>query len=220
MKESLDVIELKAIKKSFGRKTVFENLNLAIPPASITGICGPNGAGKSILLRIICGLVKPTQGEVWVLGKQVGIDCDFPPLTGALIDTPGFLSRYSAKKNLRLLAAISQRADNERIDEVLAIVGLDVNDQRPVRTYSGGMKKRLGIAQAILEDPQLLILDEPTDAIDQAGWKNIYEYLIKLKERGATILLTSNNLDEITILCDQAYMLQAGNLAPILSAME
>ncbi len=118
-------------------------------------------------------------------------------------------------EDLELLAKISRGADGWRIQEVLRIVGLDPNDRRPVRLYSNGMRKRLGIAQAILEKPQVLILDEPTDAIDQAGWKDVYEYLIQLKEDGTTILFSSNNLDEIAILCDQAFVLKDKQLKPV-----
>lgn len=208
-------ISLRNIRKVFGKTVVFEDVNLNVSAGSITGISGPNGAGKSILLRIICGLVKPTQGEVYVLEQQVGVTCEFPHDTGALIDTPGLLTDESAKKNLELLAKISGGADDRRIQEVLMIAGLDPDDRRPVRIYSNGMRKRLGIAQAILEKPQVLILDEPTDAIDQAGWKEIYEYLIQLKEEGTTILLSSNNLDEIAILCDRAFVLEDRQLKPV-----
>jgi len=210
----LPILELNGITKRFNELTIFENIDLQIQPGSITGISGPNGAGKSILLRIMCGLVKPTRGQVTVFGNRIGIDCDFPPRTGAMIDVPGFLPGYSAQKNLRLLADINRTIDPSRIDEVMSIVGLDVKNRQPVHTFSVGMRKRLGFAQAILETPDLLLLDEPTDSIDQTGWKNIYEYLIQLKERGTTILLTSNNLDEITILCDQAYILKEKQLFP------
>jgi ABC-2 type transport system ATP-binding protein len=208
-------ISLNNIRKVFGNTVVFENINLDVPTGSITGISGPNGAGKSILLRIICGLVKPTRGDVFVLGNQVGVTHEFPSDTGALIDSPGLLENESAKRNLELLAKISRGADDGRIREVLKIVGLNPEDHRPVRVYSNGMRKRVGIAQAILEKPQVLILDEPTDAIDQAGWKEVYEYLIQLKEEGTTILFSSNNLDEIAILCDQAFVLQERQLKPV-----
>ncbi len=214
MERILPILELNGITKRFNELTIFENIDLQIQPGSITGISGPNGAGKSILLRIMCGLVKPTRGQVTVFGNRIGIDCDFPPRTGAMIDVPGFLPGYSAQKNLRLLADINRTIDPSRINEVMSTVGLDVKNRQPVHTFSVGMRKRLGFAQAILETPDLLLLDEPTDSIDQAGWKNIYEYLIQLKERGTTILLTSNNLDEITILCDQAYILKEKQLLP------
>ncbi len=213
--DDFSAISLRNICKAYGKSVIFDDVNLDVPIGCITGISGPNGAGKSILLRVICGLVRPTMGEVYVLGQQIGVTCEFPPDTGALIDTPGFLANESAKKNLELLAKISRGANEKRIQDVLMIVGLDSHDQRPVSVYSNGMRKRLGIAQAILEKPQLLILDEPTDAIDQAGWKDVYEYLIQLKEEGTTILFSSNNLDEIAILCDQAFVLHENRLKPV-----
>ena len=212
--ENSYAISLKTVSKSFGKLVIFEDIDLDVPSGSITGISGPNGAGKSVLLRIICGLVRPSAGDVFVLGEQVGMTYEFPPSTGALIDSPGLLANESGKKNLELLAKISRGADEWRIQEVLRIVGLDPQDRRPVRLYSNGMRKRLGIAQAILEKPQVLILDEPTDAIDQAGWKEVYEYLLQMKEERTTILFSSNNLDEITILCDQAYVLRDRQLRP------
>ena len=216
MNKRIPVLDLHGVGKSFKKIQVFEDIDLQIfQGGSITGIIGPNGAGKSMLLRIICGLIKPTSGEVAVLGKRIGIDCDFPPQTGALIDIPGFLPTYSAQKNLKILADISGTVGQKRIEDVLSIVGLDKINTQPVSTYSVGMRKRLGIAQAILEEPELLLLDEPTDSIDQAGWKNVYEYLIQLKEKGTTILFTSNNMDEITILCDQTYLLDKQHLTPV-----
>lgn len=214
MEQSQNAVELKNVAKRFNKWTLFENIDLQIPTASITGISGPNGAGKSMLLRIICGLVKPTAGQVMVWGKRIGVERDFPERTGALIDVPGFLPGFSAARNLQILADMGDEIDRSRIEEVLTIVGLDVENRQPVHTYSVGMRKRLGVAQAILEEPALLLLDEPTDSIDQAGWKNVYEYLIRLKEKGSAILLTSNNLDEITILCDQAYILKDKQLFP------
>ncbi len=205
-------VSLRNIHKVFNNRVILDDISLDVPSGSITGISGPNGAGKSVLLRIICGLVKPTRGDVNVLGWQVGVNCDFPPDTGVLIDFPGFLAEKSARENLELLAKISRRADAARIREVLIITGLDPDDGRPVRVFSNGMQKRLGIAQAILERPKLVILDEPTDAIDQTGWKDVYEYLIQLKEEGTTILFSSNNLDEIAILSDQAYLLEGGRM--------
>ena len=208
-------VELIHIEKQFRTHTVFEDLNLVIPRGSITGISGPNGAGKSILLRIICGLVQPTSGEVRVFGQRIGRDADFPARTGALIDAPGFVPNWSAEKNLHMLAEINGKVDAERVAEALSIVGLAENSRQPVGTFSVGMQKRLGIAQAILDEPHLLLLDEPTDSIDQDGWKGIYEYLIALKESGTAILLTSNKFDEINILCDQAYLLKDKKLKPV-----
>ncbi len=210
-----NAVELISIRKDFGKINLFDGLTLFIPAAQITGIIGANGVGKSILLRMICGLVKPTAGRIIVFGKRIGIDADFPPRTGALIDEPGFLPDISAYRNLKLLAEVSGRASHDRILEVLCIVGLERERDQAVRTFSLGMRKRLGIAQAIMEKPALLLLDEPTDSIDQTGWKDIYAYLIGMKENGTTILLTSNKQDEINILCDQAYLLKDKKLATL-----
>jgi ABC-2 type transport system ATP-binding protein len=215
MDKQQSAVELNAIGKVFRNHTIFEDINLAIPQGNITGISGPNGAGKSMLLRIICGLVQPSSGEVRVFGQRIGRDADFPARTGALIDAPGFVPNWSAEKNLRMLADINGKADAQRITEVLSIVGLAENSRQLVGTFSVGMQKRLGIAQAILDKPDLLLLDEPTDSIDQDGWKGIYEYLIALKESGTAILLTSNKFDEINILCDQAYVLKDKQLTPV-----
>lgn len=215
MDNQQSAVELNAIGKVFRSHTVFEDISLTVPQGNITGISGPNGAGKSILLRIICGLVQPTSGQVSVFGQRIGRDADFPARTGALIDAPGFVPNWSAEKNLRMLAEINGKVDAQRIAQVLSIVGLAENSRQPVGTFSVGMQKRLGIAQAILDEPDLLLLDEPTDSIDQDGWKGIYEYLIALKESGTAILLTSNKLDEINILCDQAYLLKDKKLTPV-----
>ena len=215
MDNQQSAVELNAIGKVFRNHTIFEDIDLVIEPGNITGISGPNGAGKSMLLRIICGLVQPTSGEVRVFGQRIGRDVDFPVRTGALIDEPGFVPHWSAEKNLRMLAEINGKVSAERIVEVLRIVGLNTNNHQPVHTFSVGMQKRLGIAQAILDKPDLLLLDEPTDSIDQEGWKGIYEYLIDLKENGTAILLTSNKFDEINILCDQAYLLKDKILTPL-----
>ena len=212
MKNEVSAVELNLVGKQFDGHTVFENVHLSIPRGSITGIIGPNGIGKSILLRLICGLVKPSRGQVHVFGQRVGIDVDFPDKTGALIDMPGFIPEWSAYKNLKMLADISGQADKTRIQEALAITGLEKDSHQRVRNFSVGMRKRLGIAQAILEQPDLLLLDEPTDSIDQSGWKAIYEYLLELKEKGTAILLTSNKSDEINILCDQAFLLERTGL--------
>lgn len=212
MGQITNAIELVDISKSFGSHMVFEHLNMDVPLGSIMGISGPNGAGKSILLGIISGLVKPSGGEVIVFDQKLGVDCEFAPSIGVLIDQPGIMPELTARKHLELLAGIQHKIPIGRVAETLKIVGLDPTDDRPVRVYSNGMKKRLGIALAILEKPNLLLLDEPTDAVDQAGWKDIYAYLLELRENGTTIVFSSNNLDEIVILCDQAMVLKDGRI--------
>lgn len=207
-----EAILVQHLSKVFGTKTILDDISMMVPDGHIYGLSGPNGAGKSILLRILCGLMKPTRGQVTILGKRLGIDTDFPPSTGALIDTPGFLPQYSGLRNLEMLAAIQNRITRADIEATLRLVGLDPDDNLPVRAYSNGMRQRLGIAQAVMEKPKVLILDEPTDAIDQAGWRDVYQHLIELRESGTAILLASNNLDEIKILCDAAFILENGKI--------
>lgn len=207
-----EAIRVEHVNKVFGSKIVLDDINMTVPDGQIYGLSGPNGAGKSILLRILCGLMKPTSGTVTILGKRLGIDTDFPPSTGALIDTPGFLPQYSGWRNLKMLAAIQNKITHSDVEAAMLLVGLDPQDDLPVRAYSNGMRQRLGIAQAVMEKPRVLILDEPTDAIDQAGWRDVYQHLIELRESGTAILLASNNLDEIKILCDAAFILEKGKI--------
>ncbi len=208
-------LQVKDLHKQFGSKVVLKGVYLAIPAGKIIGVSGANGAGKSVLLRILCGWLRPSRGEVRILDKRIGVDVDFPPETSALVDVPGFLPQASGKRNLEMLAAIQKRIGPAEIVEAMHKVGLNPNDPSPVRTYSNGMRQRLGIAQAIMERPRLLLLDEPTDAIDQDGWRGVYEHLIELKEQGCAILLSSNKQDEIKILCDEAYVLEGGRLNPV-----
>lgn len=214
--QSIDItLQVRDLGKQFGSKVVLDGVYLAIPAGKIIGLSGANGAGKSVLLRILCGWLHPSRGEVTVMGKRIGRDVDFPPDTGALVDVPGFLPQASGMKNLEMLAALRKKIGRQEIVEAMIKVGLDPLDPSPVRTYSNGMRQRLGIAQAIMENPRLLILDEPTDAIDQDGWRGVYEYLIEMKEQGCAILLSSNKQDEIKILCDEAYVLEGGRLHPL-----
>ncbi len=207
-----EAILVEHVSKVFGTKTILDDISMMVPAGQIYGLSGPNGAGKSILLRILCGLMKPTHGTVTISGKRLGIDSDFPPSTGALIDTPGFLPQYSGLRNLQMLAAIQNKITRVDIEATMLMMGLDPEDNLPVRAYSNGMRQRLGIAQAVMENPRVLILDEPTDAIDQAGWRDVYQHLIELREGGTAILLASNNLDEIKILCDAAFILEKGKI--------
>ncbi|NMC11445.1 MAG: ATP-binding cassette domain-containing protein [Chloroflexi bacterium] len=207
-----EAILVEHVSKVFKNKTVLDDISMIVPAGQIYGLSGPNGAGKSILLRILCGLMKPTSGSVTVLGKRLGTDCDFPPSTGALIDTPGFLPQYSGYRNLEMLASIQNKIPRADIEATMRLLGLDPLDDLPMRSFSNGMRQRLGIAQAVMEKPQVLILDEPTDAIDQAGWRDVYQHLIELREGGTAILLASNNLDEIKILCDEAFILEKGRI--------
>lgn len=209
------IIECHAITKRFGQRSILNNLDFELPAGLIYGICGANGAGKSVFLRILVGLIRPTQGQVAVFGQRIGEEAEFPRSTGALIDHPGFLLNESGFRNLQLLARISGGATQAKIVETMYFVGLDPHDRKPVKAYSVGMRQRLGLAQAIMEDPELLILDEPTAGLDFDGQREIYDHLIELRRQGKTILITSHSQAEIKLLCDRAFLLSDGRLEPL-----
>jgi len=207
-----NVIEIINATKIIQHDTVLNNIDMVVKPQTIVGIRGHNGAGKSMLLRLITGLIYPTKGEVIVWGARIGKDREFPDSTGVLINTPAFLPRYSGLQNLRFLAAIQKRIHDQDIIEAMRTVGLDPENPKPVKTYSTGMKQRLGLAQAIMEKPRLLVLDEPTRGIDPDGVAEIHQILRKLRETGATILFTSHDEAEMS-LCDQHFVMKQGSLA-------
>ncbi|WP_322507017.1 ABC transporter ATP-binding protein [Anaerolinea sp.] len=214
------VISAKGITRRFGKRLVLDNLDFELPAGQIYGISGPNGSGKSVFLRILTGLVLPNQGEVRVFDQRIGKDVEFPASTGALIDRPGFLPHSSGFRNLELLARIRGFATPTKISETMYFVGLDPHDPKPVGTYSTGMRQRLGFAQAIMEDPDLLILDEPTNGLDFDGQREIYSHLVELRRQGKTILLTSHNREELRILCDAIWIMQNGRLQPSADEVE
>lgn len=203
-------IEIKNVSKSFQKQRVLSNINANFVGGKIYGIVGRNGSGKSVLLKCICGLLHVTDGIVVVNGEIVGREVDFPKNIGFVIETPGFLSNYSAYKNLKYLAAIKNEIGKQEIQKYIYMVGLDPDDKKHVGKYSLGMKQRLGIAQAIMENPAILILDEPMNGLDQAGVEEMRKLFLELKEEGKLILLASHNRDDIDILCDEVYRIDAG----------
>lgn len=206
------VISAKGITRRFGKRLILNELDFDLPAGQIYGISGPNGSGKSVFLRILTGLVLPNCGEIRIFGQRIGREREFPESTGALIDRPGFLPHSSGYRNLELLAKIRGIATATKIAETMYFVGLDPHDPKPVGTYSTGMRQRLGLAQAIMEDPALLILDEPTNGLDFDGQREIYGYLVELRRQGKTILLTSHHREELRILCDGIWIMQNGRL--------
>jgi ABC-2 type transport system ATP-binding protein len=203
------------VSKSFRDQLVVKGVNLDLAPGKIHGIIGRNGSGKTVLMRIICGLYRASAGTVTVQGKRVGVDIEFPANMGILIETPGFLPFYSGRKNLRILAGLRGKIDQKCIDETIALVGLSPAERKHVGKYSLGMKQRLGIAQAIMEDPDLLILDEPFNGLDKQGVKDMRELLKGLRDQRKTILLASHNAQDIDELCDDVYEMDAGILTRI-----
>lgn len=195
------VISVAHIEKKFGTETVLNDVSLEVERGKIYGIIGRNGSGKTVLFKCICGLLNNDMGTIQVDRTQLGV----------IIEEPGFLRQYSGKRNLELLAALSDK-DHMDIVEVMNLVGLGNAVNKKVGKYSMGMRQRLGIAQAIMEYQQVLILDEPMNGLDNQGVREMRELFIRLKEKGITILLASHNREDIETLCDHVYEIDAGKL--------
>ena len=206
------VIQLKDVCKTFGKAEVLKQVTAKFEAGKIYGIIGRNGSGKTVLFKCICGFVPVTSGTIRVRSQVVGKDVDIPKDMGIIIESPGFLPGYNGFHNLRFLARIRNKIDDEKIRETLRFVGLDPGDKKHVGKYSMGMRQRLGLAQAIMEDPEILILDEPMNGLDRQGVKEIRQCLLKLRDQGKTILLASHNAEDIRVLCDRVYEMDAGEL--------
>lgn len=205
-------IEVQNVVKRFRDQVVLKNVSISFEKGQIHGIVGRNGSGKTVLFKCICGLMHPEEGVILVNGKRVGRDVDMPEDIGAIIEAPGFLPNYSGYKNLRFLANIRRKIGKEEILNVLRTVWLDPESRKHVGKYSLGMRQRLGIAQAIMEDPEILILDEPMNGLDNAGVQDIRALLLELKAQGKTILLASHNHEDIAALCDTVHEMDGGVL--------
>lgn len=206
------VVEITNLTKDIKGIKILNNINLNLEIGKAYGIIGRNGSGKSMLFKAICGLINATSGNIKVFNKPIK-DGSFPDDTGIIIEHPGFLPQYSAFKNLKILASINNKISDEKINETISLVGLDPNNKKSVKKYSLGMKQRLGIAQALMESPKLLILDEPMNGLDLEGVKQIRKILLELKSKSVTILLASHNSDDISEICDYVYTMENGVLS-------
>ena len=207
------MIDVNGVSLTIGTSRILRDVSLTAGPGEIVGLIGRNGSGKTMLLRCIAGLVRPTAGTVTADGIVVGRDRDFLPSSGIIIETPGFISYYSGMRNLMLLAGIRGKAGREEVREAVRLAGLDPDDRRPVRKYSLGMRQRLGIAQAVMEDPRYLLLDEPMNGLDNEGLADMRELFISLKNKGKTLLIASHSREDIEILCDRVYEMDKGRIA-------
>ena len=205
-------ISLKELSKSFKEEKVLKNITHDFEKGKIHGIIGFNGSGKTVMFKCICGFLKPTGGVVLVDGKEIGKEIDFPESVGIIIENPGFLPDLSGFENLKRLAALNHRIGDEEIRECIRKVGLDPFSKKKVKQYSLGMRERLGIAQAIMEEPSLLILDEPMNGLDNQGVQEMRQLFLKLKEEGKTILLASHNREDIAALCDTTVEIDRGKI--------
>lgn len=211
----MSYIEVSHVTKSFKEQTVLKDVTMHLEKGNIYGLVGNNGSGKTVLMKCICGFLMPDEGAVVVDGKKVGVDMDFPKDLGLIIETPGFLPKLSGKKNLVYLAKMRKKTTESQIEEAMRRVELDPDLKRPVGNYSLGMRQRLGIAQAIMEDPSLLILDEPFNGLDKAMTEKIRLLLLELKKEGKTILLASHQQADIDLLCDEVWEVDAGTVSLI-----
>ncbi|MDY3796919.1 MAG: ABC transporter ATP-binding protein [Agathobacter sp.] len=206
----MNAISVMNLKMNFGEEQVLKGISREFEAGKIHGIFGNNGSGKTVLMKCICGFLSPTEGRVVVDGKTIGKDVDFPENIGIIIETPGFLPGLTGIKNLKILASLKRKIGDEEIRNVIRKVGLDPDLKKPVSKYSLGMRQRLGIAQAIMEDPSILILDEPFNGLDKNGVMQMRKLIKELREDGKTIILASHNQADIDELCDIVCEMDAG----------
>ena len=209
------VIRVEGVYKRFGTDTVLKDVSRSFERGRIHGIVGNNGSGKTVLMKCICGFLIPDGGSITVNGERVGVDVDFPRDMGLIIETPGFLPNVTGIKNLEILASLNKKIGLREIAAAIRRVGLDPLMKKPVGKYSLGMRQRLGIAQAIMENPSLLILDEPLNGLDKHGVMEMRQLIKGLKEQGKTILLASHNQGDIDELCDTVCEMDAGVMTMI-----
>ena len=205
-------IQVIEVTKRIRRNLILDNVSLEMESGKIYGLQGPNGSGKTMLMRLLCGLIKANNGKVLIDGKEIGKDIDFPESVGLLIENPAFWGNYTGLKNLELLAELQKRIDMEQIRETIRDVGLDPDDKRHFSKYSLGMKQRLGIAAAIMEKPEMILLDEPTNALDEKGVAEICDLIRREKERGALIVIACHDADILEDLADEIYTIYEGKV--------
>lgn len=206
-------IIINNLTKKLSNTNVLDNINLKLESGKIYGFVGKNGSGKTMLMRAICGLINPTAGEIIIDNKVLGKDISFPDNVGILIENPGFIPSYSGFKNLKYLARIKNKISDEDIKSVISMVGLDPNDKKSYRKYSLGMKQKLGIAGAIMENPNLLILDEPFNALDEETVENIIK---SKKNKENIVILSCHDREEIENLCDEIIEIKLGKIVKII----
>lgn len=209
------MITVNDLSLTINKTEILKSVSVTFETGKIHGLIGRNGSGKTMLMKCICGFVRATSGKVTVAGKEIGKDCDFPESIGVIIETPGFIPYYSGYKNLKLLADLGKKADKQAIYNAMQTVGLSPELKRHVKKYSLGMRQRLGLAQAIMEDPALLILDEPMNGLDKDGVADMRRYLLDLRTKGKTILIASHSAEDIEVLCDTVCEMDKGRLSVI-----
>ena len=204
------MIEIENISLTMKKQIILSDINLTFEKGKIHGLIGRNGSGKTMLMKCILGFIRPSQGTIWVDHKRIGKEVDFPPHTGVIIETPGFIPHYSGYKNLKVLAELNGKIDRGQILHTMELVGLNPNLRRSVKKYSLGMRQRLGIAQAIMEEPDVLLLDEPTNGLDDSGVDEIRKLISAQAKRGAIVCVASHNKEDIALLSDKIFRVDNG----------
>ena len=208
-------IEVDHLSKSYSGHRVLTDVSLTVPQGATIGLVGANGSGKSVLFKAICGITKPDSGSVRIDGVRLGEKSDFPPNMGVFINSPGFIGLYSGFRNLKFLANIKGMISDQQIRDSMVKVGLDPDNKTRVDHYSLGMKQKLGLAQAIMEDQDILVLDEPFNALDFHTYNDIKEIIRCLQQEGKTILLTSHHYEDIEQLCESVYIIDDTRVVPV-----
>ncbi len=211
----MSIIQVKNLDLTINRTQILKNVCVSFEKGKIHGLIGRNGSGKTMLMKCICGFIRATGGEIYVDDKQVGKECDFPENIGIIIETPGFIPYYSGYKNLKIIADLNKKITPEQIKQAMAQVGLDPELKRHVVKYSLGMRQRLGLAQAIMENPDILILDEPMNGLDKEGVEDMRKYLLDFRKQGKTIIIASHSTEDIEVLCDTVSEMDKGILTKI-----
>lgn len=205
-------IVIQNLSKTIKKNVVIQDISMELQSGTVYGFKGINGSGKTMLMRLICGLIRPTQGEVSINGKVLGKDLSFPESVGVFLENPAFLGAYSGFQNLKLLASIKSVTDDEAIRSALSRVGLRPDDHKKYRKYSLGMKQRLGIAAAIMERPDIVILDEPTNSLDADGVNLVKSVIKDEKKRGALVIISCHDAELLQDLSDETFLLEQGRL--------
>ena len=211
----MGIIDINNIDLTIGKTNILKNITVSFDEGKIHGLIGRNGSGKTVLFKSICGLVKLNSGEITVNGDVIGKDVSIIKNAGVIIEEPGLLRYKSGMKNLEYLYMINNKLDRKYLMTVMEKVGLDPKSRKKVGKYSMGMRQRLAIGQAIMENPEILILDEPMNGLDNHGVEDMRKIFLELKNIGKTILLASHNREDIDVLCDKVYEMDRGELKQI-----
>ncbi len=206
------MIQIENLCKKFGEAEVLHDISMTLEPGKVYGLVGRNGSGKTMLLKHILGFVHATSGKIMIDGKEIGKDIDIPQNVGAIIENPGFLPEYSGFKNLKFLAMIRGKISDQQIKDTIRLVGLDPESKKHVGKYSLGMRQRLGLAQALMENPDILLLDEPLSGLDNDGVEEMHQLLLKQKELGKLLVVASHSKEDIEVLCDEIFRFDKGKM--------